>query len=227
MRNPIPNESGFVPPPDWALSRPKSVLRALIDFCGSPLRLIAFPDSISERWGLTSARCERFAQVLPELRGRVLDIGAGDNTLLRLYERRQGSTNSIGVDVVDWGGGCVTLPSVSHLPFPDGSFDTVSFIACLNHIPERAVALTEAHRVLVPGGRVVLTMINRFIGTIGHFLWWHGEDRHRHVAEGETGGLDHNEMLALLSQANFTNLRSRKFAYRLNCLYIAERAKTT
>lgn len=220
------SDVGLALPPDWAMRRPKSVFRSIVDALGSPLRLIALPDSTNERLGLTSLRCERFAEVLPELKGRVLDIGAGDNMLLRFYARDQGSRNSVGVDVIDWGGGALTVPSVSRLPFPDGSFDTVSFVACLNHIPERKAALAEDYRLLVPEGRIVLTMIGRLIGAVGHLLWWYAEDKHRTVAEGETGGLAHEEMLALLSQANFTNIRSRKFLYRLNRLYIAERPKT-
>jgi SAM-dependent methyltransferase len=121
-------------------------------------------------------------------------------------------------------GGCLVVPSVSRLPFPDESFDTVSFIACLNHIPDRAGALAEARRVLTPGGRVVLTMIGRLIGAIGHRLWWYGEHHHRAVAEGETDGLDPDEMLGFLSAANFQNIRHRRFVYGLNSLYVAEKS---
>jgi len=221
------NGKDRVLPPDWALRRPKTFLHSVVDFLGSPLRMILLPDSASERWGLTSLRCERFAEILPELKGRVLDIGAGDNMLLELYERAHGPTGSIGVDVVDWGGGCLIVPSPAHLPFADRSFDTVSFVACLNHIPERAAALDEARRLLVPGGRVVLTMIGRTLGAIGHRLWWYSEDKHRDTAQDETGGLDHDEMLQLLSRARFANIRSRRFFYGLNRVYVAERLQTT
>ena len=45
-----------------------------------------------------------------------------------------------GLDVVDWGSDCVIVPDCRKLPFPNASFDTVCFIACLNHIPERREA---------------------------------------------------------------------------------------
>ena len=43
------------------------------------------------------------------------------------------------------------------LPFGDGSFDTVVMFQTLEHIPEPARALSEAHRVLRPGGVIVIT----------------------------------------------------------------------
>ncbi|WP_341716168.1 methyltransferase domain-containing protein [Micromonospora sp. FIMYZ51] len=42
------------------------------------------------------------------------------------------------------------------LPFPDASFDTAVCALSLCTIPEPAAALAEMHRVLVPGGRLLL-----------------------------------------------------------------------
>lgn len=42
------------------------------------------------------------------------------------------------------------------LPFPDASFDGVTGHSFLYLMPDRAKALSEAHRVLRPGGRLVL-----------------------------------------------------------------------
>jgi SAM-dependent methyltransferase len=213
-------------PPAWALRRPKPPLQAAYDFLGAPLRMILLPDHQSERLHLTSLRAERLARVLPVLEGRILDVGAGDNMLINLY-RKSGlddrADQSVGVDVVDWGGDCMILPDCSRLPFPDASFDTVSFVACINHIPERTEALKEARRVLRPGGRIVLTMIGRFIGGIGHAIWWYSEDKHREIADGEVMGMDRAEIRELLSSAGFSPPREQTFLYGLNTLYVANR----
>lgn len=193
--------------------------------------MLLLPDQQSERIGLTSLRGERFAAVLPVLRGRVLDIGAGDNGLVRLWKSSAqaygqdpaAAEASIGVDVVDWGADCIIVPSSAKLPFPDGSFDTVAFVACLNHIPERREALAEARRVLRPGGQVVLTMIGRLIGKVGHALWWYSEDKHREVDAHEEMGLDQSEMLRLLREAGFRDVAVTSFVYGLNTLYVAPR----
>jgi|LNFM01.1.fsa_nt_gb SAM-dependent methyltransferase len=213
-------------PPAWALRRPKTLLQAAYDFLGAPLRMILLPDHQSERLHLTSLRAERLARVLPVLDGRILDVGAGDNMLINLH--RKSSPNdradqSVGVDVVDWGGDCMILPDCSRLPFPDASFDTVCFVACINHIPERSEALKEARRVLRPGGRIVLTMIGRFIGGIGHAIWWYSEDKHREIADGEVMGMDRAEIRQLLSSAGFSQPREQTFLYGLNTLYVANR----
>ena len=115
------------------------------------------------------------------------------------------------------------LPDCSRLPFPDASFDTVCFVACINHIPERSEALKEARRVLRPGGRIVLTMIGRFIGGIGHAIWWYSEDKHREIADGEVMGMDRAEIRQLLSSAGFSQPREQTFLYGLNTLYVANR----
>jgi len=215
-------------PPDWALATRKGLLQSAWDLLGAPLRMILLPDSQSERLHLTSLRAERYATVLPQLKGRVLDVGAGDNALIRLYQKTQGdlrgdSAKSIGVDVVDWGGDTLKIASSDSLPFEAGSFDTVCFIACINHIPERVGALKEPYRVLKPGGMVVATMIGRLIGNVGHAIWWYSEDKHRDIAEGEVMGIDSAEMLRLFNQAGFARVSVKRFVYGMNYLFLAAR----
>lgn len=218
-------------PPAWALRRPKPLLQSCYDLIGAPLRMVLFPDGLNERLHLTSLRAERLSQVLPALTGRVLDIGAGDNMLVRLYRQRaaapaqrEAAAASVGVDVVDWGGDCMILQDCRSLPFPDESFDTVTFVACLNHIPERREALAEARRVLRPAGQLIATMIGRRLGDLGHALWWYSEDKHRDVQEGEVMGIDPGSMRALLLEAGFDHVREDGFVYGLNHLYTARRA---
>jgi len=179
--------------------------------------MIVLPDAWSTRLGFTSLEDERMRAVLPELGGRVLDIGAGQNRLVRLHG------DGVGVDVVDWGSGATVVEDTRHLPFDDASFDTVAFIACLNHIPYRDEALVEARRVLKPGGRLVATMIGRLIGDIGHKIWWYSEDKHREVAEGEVMGMDPHDMMSLLTGAGYIEIQHRRFLYRLNHLFVAKK----
>lgn len=57
------------------------------------------------------------------------------------------------------------------IPLPDGCADVVTCFAVLEHVPQEGAALAEMRRVLRPGGRLVVSVPNR---------WWifetHGAD---------------------------------------------------
>ncbi|SFD35037.1 class I SAM-dependent methyltransferase [Devosia psychrophila] len=217
-------------PPEWALHRPKPTLQSIYDFIGAPLRMVVLPDHVSERWHLTSLRAERLGVVLKAIEGKCLDVGAGDNMLVKLHRENSRDTcqsdkamASEGVDVVDWGGGCTIVPGCTSLPYEDGTFDTVTFIACLNHIPERRQALAEALRVLRPGGLLIITMIGYIIGTVGHAIWWYSEDKHRDIADGEVMGMRPSDVDSLIENAGFVDIDVTKFVYGLNRMWLARR----
>lgn len=199
----------------------RSPLQHAWDLLGIPFRFVAFPDHWNKKVGWSSLEEERLRAVMPKIQGRLLDVGAGTNTLVRTY-RGEG----VGIDVFDFGGGTQIVPDTRDLPFEDGSFDTITYLACLNHIPYREEALREGLRVLRPGGRIVATMINRWLGDVGHKIWWYSEEKHRGgMLPGETGGLDVKEMKGLLTGAGFTNVQFSRFCYGLNGLYVAEKPR--
>jgi len=45
---------------------------------------------------------------------------------------------------------------ITDIPYPDGSFDLILLSHVLEHVPDDAAALSELHRVLRPGGRVLM-----------------------------------------------------------------------
>jgi SAM-dependent methyltransferase len=174
---------------------------------------------MARRLGLTSLEDERMSAVSTCVRGRLLDIGAGANRLVREYG------NGIGVDVFDWGGGTLIVEDTSRLPFADEEFDTISFVACLNHIPNREAVLREARRLLAPGGQVLITMISPVVGYVGHRLfWWYSEDKTRGMAAGETYGLSAEKIQQLAVNAGFVIARHSRFVYGLNHLYELKKA---
>jgi SAM-dependent methyltransferase len=192
----------------------KTYRQHLWDTIGAPLRCVFLPDDWSARLGLTSLEEERISAVLPYIQGRLLDIGAGRNTLVKRYG------NGVGIDVYDWGGGALIVEDSANLPFSDGAFDTVTLVASLNHIPNRTEVLQEAYRVLSPKGRLIITMINPILGGIGHLIWWYSEDKERGMAEGEVGGMWTEETARLCRSVGFEIVEHKRFLYWLNNLYL-------
>ncbi|MEO3788507.1 class I SAM-dependent methyltransferase [Actinocorallia sp. B10E7] len=101
--------------------------------------------------------------------GRVLDVGCGTGYLTRLLSRLAGPTGAVtGLDLspsmIDYArkhapANCsyVVAPG-QDMPFEEASFDVVVSSLAVHHIPasERAAALREMHRVLRPGGRLLI-----------------------------------------------------------------------
>ena len=99
----------------------------------------------------------------------VLDIGCGPGQLAGALERRGAGVRYVGLDpdarmlshasAHASGPGGWTLGLAQRLPFPDAVFDRVTATLMLHHLAgERKLgALTEAWRVLRPGGRLYVT----------------------------------------------------------------------
>jgi SAM-dependent methyltransferase len=91
----------------------------------------------------------------------VLDIGCRDGGLRRFLPT---SVAYHGMDITpEFAGPDIVVRDVSDgIPFPDASFDAVFCIEVLEHVPNPWGALTEMHRVLRPGGVLVLSVPNPY-----------------------------------------------------------------
>ncbi|MDY7029832.1 MAG: class I SAM-dependent methyltransferase [Spirochaetota bacterium] len=156
----------------------------------------------------------RVRRVLPEIEGNLLDIGCGNNRLVRVHG------NGIGVDVFPWEGIDLLVEDASRLPFDDNTFDTVTFLACLNHIPNRNDVLREAHRLLKPGGKIVVTMIPPRLSRIWHFLRrpWERDQHERGMKKGEVYGLTRRQVKELLERNGFEIRRQYSFMFQINSI---------
>jgi SAM-dependent methyltransferase len=163
-----------------------------------------------ERW--------RLRVVLPFVRGRLLDLACGYNNLVRAHG------SGTGADVFPWDGIDVRIGDAARLPFRDSSFDTVSVIAALNHIPNRGAALLDVMRVLRPGGVFLATMIGPWTGRVAHALFQQDEHRRGGMRPGEVDGIRPLEMRALLQGAGFEPVREVPFQLGLNRLYVARKS---
>lgn len=109
---------------------------------------------------------ETLLTLLPPL--VIADLGAGEGTVSQLLARR--AKHVIAVDnsekMVEYGanlarGNAVEnleyrLGDLEALPIGDGEVDVALFSQSLHHAQHPATALAEAHRILKPGGRVLV-----------------------------------------------------------------------
>jgi SAM-dependent methyltransferase len=171
---------------------------------------------------LTTNEDIRVGIVRNAARGRLLDIGCGKNRLVREYRAAGGE--GTGVDVYDWGSCDLVVPDTARLPFADASFDTISFVACLNHIPNRVEVLKEARRLLAPGGRVLVTNLTPVVSRIWHaYAFWDDDQHERGMAEGEVYGFTAEQLVAILRSAGLAVTSRRPFSWRLNELFVCSR----
>src|SRR5450759_5758247 len=101
---------------------------------------------------------------------RVLDVAGGSADLSRLFLKKVGRNGQVvltdinnamlrvGRDrLLDEGFATpVTQCDAEHLPFPDNYFDCVSIAFGLRNVTHKDAALREMHRVLKPGGRLIV-----------------------------------------------------------------------
>ncbi len=168
--------------------------------------------------GLTPIDDERVIMALRYAKGRALDVGCGANNFIRSYG------NGVGVDVFPWEGCDQVVKDAANLPFKANDFDTVSFLACINHIPNREEALMEASRVLKPDGRLLLTMITPRWGKFIHWIRFRNDPDHkdRHIDhDHELLGMSKKQIETLLKNAGFRLVKRKRFVFGLNNLYVA------
>lgn len=87
---------------------------------------------------------------------RVLDIGCGDGTLLRLLSRSRSTVRTIGLDrswaLLRDAPPPVVRGDAAALPFHHAAFDGAAALFMLYHLADPTVAIRETRRVLRAGG---------------------------------------------------------------------------
>lgn len=148
---------------------------------------------LAHNWLIKRAVNLKVAAALPLLEGLVVDLGCGtrpyEHDVLAHAERYVG---------LDW-------PATLHglhadvqadlrcpLPLLDAQCDAVTCFEVLEHVPEPARLLAEAHRILRPGGVLLLST---------PFQWWVHEAPHDYYRFTRHG------LEFLLGQAGFEGIR--------------------
>jgi ubiquinone/menaquinone biosynthesis C-methylase UbiE len=119
--------------------------------------------SYYERW-MQLGRCRR--RLLSRARGRTLEVGVGTGVNLphyppevqltvvdlspRMLEIARERARQLGLDIE------ARIGDAQQLAFPDDHFDTVTVTLVLSTVPDHRRAAAEIHRLLEPGGQLLV-----------------------------------------------------------------------
>jgi SAM-dependent methyltransferase len=168
------------------------------------------------------------ALAAPAAGERALDVACGTGVVTHRLASLVGPAGSVvGVDVnekmvavaasvqteavapIEW-----RAADVAALPFDDGVFDLVCCQQGLQFFPDPVAALAEAHRVLVPDGRVALAVWrpiehNPAFAAFACALYQHVGAEVAALMRAPFGGPGRAQLEGLLAQASFASVRIR------------------
>jgi ArsR family transcriptional regulator len=146
-------------------------------------------------------------------RGRYVDLGVGDGLLTMMLAEVASEVTAVDLSPQMLAqlrtrstqkgiGNIITVESdIAHLALPDHSFDVAVLSQALHHCDDPLLALREAQRVLVRGGRLLV------LDLVAHGESWVKDQlQHRHLGFGE-GELEH-----MLLEAGFERPSVRRAA---------------
>ncbi|MFN0131594.1 MAG: class I SAM-dependent methyltransferase [Phycisphaerales bacterium] len=176
-------------------------------------------DRILQRWRIGKA----WPFIPPG--GALLDIGCFDDSLLRRAAPRV--ARAVGVDPLAEprrdGNIEILRGGVPGVELAAGTFDCITMLAVLEHIPDRESLARECARLLKPGGRIVITVpkpaVDRILAVLLKLRLIHGMSLEQH------DGYDVRRTGPIFESAGLRLVRRRTFQLGLNCLFVFEKPR--
>jgi len=111
---------------------------------------------------------------------RILDVGCGLGLYIRRFRDFSDDVHGVDIDSAKVREVSATLPNIKQalaeqLPYPDETFDVLLSHEVLEHVSDDRAAVREAHRVLRPGGRLIVFVPNRLYPFETHGIYWRGK----------------------------------------------------
>jgi SAM-dependent methyltransferase len=155
---------------------------------------------------------------------RVLDVGCFDRTLATLLAGRVGHVTGVDPAAEPFRGDGVeihrgTVPGEPRLP--SASFDCITLLAVLEHVPDPDALGGECFRLLRPGGRLVATVphpfVDRLLDVGIRLRLLDGMEPEGHH------GFDVAQTPAIFERAGFRLVGQERFQLGLNRLFVFEK----
>ena len=214
-------------------TRKHSTAQRTLDFLTFPVRAV-MPFRVGElnKFGLSSRAADRFDAAAREVAGYTLDVGCGPNDL---FVREYLGGHGFGIDVHPFEGlnKEQIIDDPTCLPFEDSSFDSVTLIATVHHIPRsrRDAELAEIARILRPGGNLIVTKTIPLANVLVHGVTrlharllgkQYDMDLLREMHEEEEHYVSEAELLDRMQRAGFEGITKKRLLVQwgLNRLFV-------
>lgn len=102
--------------------------------------------------------------VLREVKKPLLDIACGDNRIAFTIP------GSFGIDIENYGRADIIVQNFENIPIKSHGIPCVTIVGSLNYFDDPVAVLKECHRILKPGGILVVTMLNPKVGKLWHMF---------------------------------------------------------
>lgn len=170
----------------------------------------------------------RLDPLMPLRQGaRILDVGCATGFFLDLIEARGGEAH--GVEINPYAArvaearfpGRIKEGTLAEAAYPDGYFHTVFMSDLIEHVPRPGDLLDETHRILEPGGRLVVCTPD-FGGLSARLLgkrWFHRKKEHILY-------FSRPPLRAALSRAGFLDIRTKPGVKCMTIHYLASQFRT-
>ena len=172
----------------------------------------------------------RFRAALPHIRKgtRVCDLGCG---LDARFLQWLGSRIRLGVGIdCQWspspnGVSVIFADITKGLPMRDAQFEHVVMLAVLEHLAEPDEVLREAHRILVPGGSLIMTWPHPIVDVILDPLHRLGVVSEDMESEKHEDRIPLSRLQGMLKDIGFERFVHRRFEIGLNNLMVAVKSQ--
>ncbi len=148
---------------------------------------------------------EKWLRQLPKNKKlEILDVGCGAGNMIH-HLSRYGRVHGIEIDArpvkiaQERGYDVQQADAAQHIPFGDATLDLVTALDVIEHVDDDIAVLCEAHRVLKPGGHLLVTT------PAFQWLWSHNDELNAHKRRYNAYGLS-----ARLTECGF---RVRRTSY--------------
>lgn len=210
-------------------------------------RVLSF--GVDRRWRKKAVQKVKFSP-----QGKILDIATGTGDLALATARS--TPSSVAITGIDFCPEMIELarPKVEKegmssridfavapceaIPYPDHTFDSVTIAFGIRNVVDRMLGLKEMHRVLKPGGRVVILefstprsmlfreiyrfyfhrLLPRIAGLFSRF------DAYKYLPESVSEFPDQQEFAKMMTEAGFVTVSHQDLTFGIATIYLGEKS---